>query len=89
MDKMKLAEAEVLLWAKRTVFFAITLRAEDDSQFVDDKKQSGHATRAAQRVVAELWEELAKEARPMHRTKSSCSLARFLVGARSIDGATR
>ena len=62
MDKMKMAEKEVLLWAKRTVFFAITLRAEDDSQFVDDKKQSGHATRAAQRVVAELWEELAKEA---------------------------
>lgn len=62
MDKMRLAEKDVLLWARRTVFFAIFLRGEDEGQVVaDEQAQVRQAQKATRKVVEELWEQLSKE----------------------------
>ena len=61
-DKLRMAEAELLVWAKRTVFFAIFLRGEEEGQpVVDEQAQIRQAQKATEKVVAELWEQLSKE----------------------------
>ena len=61
MDAFEEARIRTANWGRQTIAFAISLRAEDDGQPLNDPRQVHHASSAMDRVAAELWDEAARE----------------------------
>jgi hypothetical protein len=61
MDAFEEARMRTANWGRQTIAFAISLRAEDDGQPLDDPRQVRHASTAMDKVAAELWDEASRE----------------------------
>jgi hypothetical protein len=56
MTEVEQAARQVANWGRQTIAFAISLRAEDDGQGLDDAAQVRNAGKATEKVAGvELW----------------------------------
>ena len=48
-------------WGRQSIAYAISLRAQDDGESLQNEAQVTHARNATEKIAAELWESAAKD----------------------------